>query len=189
MWILVSSLLSACGGSSAQNAPPSASPSIDEKAERFQAQGLTVTRPTGWTFVKADQSVGKDAVIVLVGPAAEYKLGPMVAISKRAVLAADRRVDPAELLKNATMELVQSFDGDEAVVAPVETTLAGQKSVVVKAKYTELMTDGTEVGRRAQFYAAVAGDQMWFVRCTLPVGDAFDADLTAILASIAFEPL
>ena len=82
---------------------------------------------------------------------------------------------------------MQAFEGYDTVVAPAEATLAGQKGVVVKATYKESLADGAEVERRAQVYAVAVGDQIWFVRCTVPVGDAFDDDVSQILASIAIE--
>ena len=128
-------------------------------------------------------------MVVRLGPSADVKLGPIVVIGRRQLPAAERRESPDELLRGITAELMQSLDGFETVSAPAEATVAGIKGVVVKAKINETLPAGGEIERRAQLYGVATHDEIWFVRCTLPADEAFDADVTAILASIAIEPI
>ncbi|MBI5507826.1 MAG: hypothetical protein HY903_03625 [Deltaproteobacteria bacterium] len=184
MWVLSSV---GCGGGAATAGPATPGAKLDATAARFSAQGLSVARPDGWQLAAADKSVGKDVVVVLIGPTVDQRLAATVEIARRPLSAMDKRRPPAELVGMVTQEAIQTFEGSDAVAAPAEAMVAGLKGVVVQVKYDEPLADGTEVPRVAKIYAVVAGDNLWMVRCVLPSGGAFESDLNSILASIAFE--
>lgn len=187
--LLVAVIAFACGGSAATSGQGGTGKVVKSDAERFVGSGISVTRPQGWSFAPVDSSVSKDAVVVLVGPRAEGKLAATVELARRPIATADRRRSPEALLTAISVEMMQAYAACEATASPTAVTVAGRPGATLKLKLTETLPEGGEVERVAQLYVTTTDDALIVLRSFLPTDNSSDADLDAILASLAIEAL
>ncbi len=181
-WALaVVSGLAACGGVGGSRAPVSA---VDPAAASYQAHGLSVERPSGWTFVEPDQSLAPDTAVVLQGPEAAAAMAPVVEIGRRPLNASERRFAARELMSSMVMEIVQTYDAFENVAGPEAVQVAGKPASRLTVKLTLNLPNGNDVMRLGRIYSVVDGAQIWVIRCLGPTDGSADAAFDAIISSV-----
>ena len=179
-------LLAVCFGcSSTSSSSPDAT--VASKADSFSAHGFSVTRPHGWSFVKPDESVVSDTLVILQGPHGEQALAPAVEFSRRPLSARDQRRSPTHVLTQLMLETAQIFEGFEVVGEPEDIDVGGHSAARIRLKFVESLPDGTSVARTGQFYGIIDGANMFLIRCLGAEDGSDSADFDAIVYSVQLE--
>jgi len=175
----------ACASSGA--ASSGSNSSFEADASTITVQGLTIQRLQGWNFVKPDASVGKDTVVVMYGPQGQQQLAPAVEVTLRKLTARDQRRKPLHILTQMMTEIVQLFEGFEAIGGPSEMKIGGAPGARLDMKITESLSDGGEVQRVGRFYGIVHQGRIWLIRCLGSTDGSHDPDFDQLIQSLSVD--
>lgn len=171
-----------CAGGSKDGKPAA----VAADASSYSSNGMTIDRPSQWTFVTPDTTTSPDTAVILHGPIGSASLAPTVEVARRQLTAADRRRAPAQILTALVTEIAQTFDGFEAQGSPADVEVGGRKAARMDVALTESLADGTEERRAAQIYAIVDGEQLWVVRGFGPGDGSANGQIETVVKGIHF---
>lgn len=175
-----------CAGGSAE-APDATSPEkvrVASDAKSVTVRGLTVTRPEGWEFVNADESLGENAELMLLGPIAG-ELRPSVVISRRPLRSSQKRVAPEAMLQVFAEANLQLFEGPQLQQEPVYLEIAGRPGawVAFRGERISMTEDGAVIPVQGRVYGIVSDDDFWTLTGLVASG-ADLSELDSIVASL-----
>lgn len=183
-WAVIGSMLcAACGAASSGGADVRAG-QVESEASSVTVNGLTVVRPSGWSFANAAEELGEEAELAVLGPPSEGPLRPSVVFFRRVLNDRSQRSHPERLLTAFAVELVQTLSSSEMVVEPEKLEIAGHPGARMTLRVTEAMMDGESDPRTARVYGVVDGDSFWAIYALDSEGGASGEAIEKMVGSL-----